>query len=410
MADLEKEVERQIKIISRGTEEIIPLEDLRAKLRKSITTGEPLKVKFGVDPTSPDLHLGHAVPLRKMRHFQDLGHEVILLIGDFTAMIGDPSGRSTTRPPLSREEVLKNAETYTEQAFKVLDKERTVLRYNSEWLAPLSLEDILKLTSKFTVARLLERDDFAKRYQNQRPISLHEFLYPVMVAYDSVALECDVEMGGTDQKFNLLAGRELMKEMGLEPQVCLTMPILVGTDGVQKMSKSYSNYVGLTDLPEEMFGKVMSISDELMETYFRLCTDVPEEEIALIKKELKEGEVNPAEVKRRLAREIVQIYHGEAEAERAQSHFDRVFKERKLPENIPECELPPELVKPDGTIWIVKLITGLNLASSNSEARRLIEQGGVKLNGETVSSVELEIKPNSGDVIQVGKRRFAKIK
>lgn len=410
MADLKKEVEHQLKIISRGTDEIIPLEDMRSKLKKSLTSGKPLKIKFGVDPTSPDLHLGHAVLLRKMRHFQDLGHEVTLLIGDFTAMIGDPSGRSTTRPPLSREEVLKNAETYTEQAFKMLDESKTVLRYNSEWLAPLSLEDILRLTSKFTVARLLERDDFAKRYQNQRSISLHEFLYPVMVAYDSVALECSVEMGGTDQKFNLLAGRELMKEMGLEPQVCLTMPILVGTDGVQKMSKSYGNYIGLTDPPEEMFGKVMSISDELMETYFRLCTDVPEVEIALIKKELKQAKVNPAEVKRRLAREIVQIYHGKIMAERAQSHFDCVFKEKKLPQEIPEFEIPQKLINPDGTIWIVKLVAGLNLASSNSEARRLIEQGGVKLNGEIVSSVELEIKPNSGDIIQVGKRHFAKIK
>lgn len=410
MADLKKEVEHQLKIISRGADEIIPLEDMRSKLKKSLTSGKPLKIKFGVDPTSPDLHLGHAVLLRKMRHFQDLGHEVTLLIGDFTAMIGDPSGRSTTRPPLSREEVLKNAETYTEQAFKMLDESKTVLRYNSEWLAPLSLEDILRLTSKFTVARLLERDDFAKRYQNQRSISLHEFLYPVMVAYDSVALECSVEIGGTDQKFNLLAGRELMKEMGLEPQVCLTMPILVGTDGVQKMSKSYGNYVGLTDPPEEMFGKVMSISDELMETYFRLCTDVPEVEIALIKKELRQAKVNPAEVKRRLAREIVQIYHGKIMAERAQSHFDCVFKEKKLPQEIPEFKIPQKLINPDGTIWIVKLVAGLNLASSNSEARRLIEQGGVKLNGETVSSVELEIKPHSGDIIQVGKRHFAKIK
>jgi len=392
-------------VLSSGAAEILPLEELGEKLAEN----RPLIVKLGVDPTAPDLHLGHAVPLRKMRQFQALGHRAVLLIGDFTARIGDPSGRSVTRPPLSEEEVKENARTYTNQAFKILDESKTELRFNSEWLQPLTFADVLRLSAKFTVARLLERDDFSKRYEAEQSIGLHEFLYPVMVAYDSVALKADVELGGTDQKFNLLAGRELMREMGMEPQVALTVPILEGTDGVQKMSKSYGNYIGLTDEANDMFGKVMSIPDNLMIKYFRLATSIDVDEVDAIEKGLDDGSLHPAHVKRRLAREIVTLYHGAEAAIEAEEEFDRVFKKHETPSEI------PELVWDDGKaggepVFLPKLMQEAGLASGTGDARRLIQQGGVRIEGEQVPRDRLEVPPESvsGKVIQAGRRKFAR--
>lgn len=410
-----KSVEDQLHIIQSGVAEILPVDDLKKKLAE----GRPLTIKLGVDPTAPDLHLGHAVPLRKMRQFQDLGHKVVLLIGDFTARIGDPSGRSATRPPLSEDEVKANAKTYTDQAFKVLDPDATELRYNSEWLAPLKFEDILRLTAKFTVARMLERDDFEGRYKSEQSIGLHEFLYPVMVAYDSVVLEADVEMGGTDQKFNLLAGRELMSSMGMELQVCLTVPILEGTDGVQKMSKSYGNYVGLTMDANDMFGKVMSIPDELpgrepvvrgsmIAKYFRLATSLPVEQVDEIEKGLASGTLDPYEQKRRLAREIVTLYHDAKAAPAAEAEFDQVFKQRDLPSEIPEFGPWDDGKTAAEPVFLPTLTTVSGTTTSGSEARRLIEQGAVKIDGEAVLKLEVPVESVSGKVLQVGKRKFVR--
>ena len=392
----------QLHTIKSGSSDLVPVADLVSKL----ATGRPLTVKLGVDPTAPDLHLGHAVPLRKLRQFQDLGHNVVLIIGDFTALIGDPSGRSATRPPLTVEQIDANAHTYIEQALGILDPERTTMRRNSEWLGELGFEELLRLTSRFTVARILERDDFANRYQNRQTISLHEFLYPVAQAYDSVMIEADVELGGTDQLFNLLAGRELMEKLGLEPQVCLTLPLLEGTDGVQKMSKSYGNYVGLTDPAEEMFGKVMSIPDELMIKYFRLATAVPVEEIDTLERSLSDGSVHPNLVKRRLAREIVALYHNSAlSAEGAEAAFDRVFKEHEAPADVPEVR-----VEPTDPVHLPALLQQTGLASSRSEARRLIDQGAVKIDGDAVESGTYDVPWSgvAGRVVQAGKRRFAR--
>lgn len=408
--EIEKEAERQFNIILSGTEEVIPKEELLSKLRTSLEKNKPLKIKFGVDPTCPDLHLGHAVILRKLKQFQDLGHTVVLLIGDYTARVGDPSGRSSTRPMLSPQEIEENAKTYTEQAFKILDSQKTVIDYNSRWFSKMGFDDILRLAAKFTVARLLERDDFETRYKKGVPIFLHEFLYPIMQGYDSVALECDVEIGGTDQKFNMLAGRELQGDFGQEPQIVITMPILEGIDGVRRMSKSLGNYVGLTDSPTEMFGKIMSIPDELMVRYFKLATDLSSDEVGSIEKGLKTGELHPAETKRKLAWEIVRLYHGEEGADRARAEFDRVFKEKELPSEIPNYDIPQEIVKENGKVWIVRLLTFLGLAKTSGEARRLIEQNGVKIEGRIVEDVDFEFVPRRGQIIQVGKRKFARIR
>jgi tyrosyl-tRNA synthetase len=393
--------DQQLHVIKSGIADLVPEADLAKKLAR----GVPLRVKLGVDPTAPDLHLGHAVPLRKLRQFQDLGHTVVLIIGDFTALIGDPSGRNSTRPPLTVEEIDEHAATYIDQAFKILDPERTELRRNSDWLAQIGFAELLRLTSRFTVARILERDDFSKRYREGVGISLHEFLYPVAQAYDSVAIEADVELGGTDQLFNLLAGRELMEKSGMEPQVCLTLPLLEGTDGVQKMSKSYGNYVGLTDGAADMFGKVMSIPDELMPKYFRLCTGVPVDEADAIEAELSSGRAHPNEMKRRLAREIVDLYHGEDAGHEAESAFDRVFKEHLAPEQIPEIavELPED-------VYVPALLQQLGLVSSAGEGRRLIDGGGVRVDGEQLArgSYSLARARVEGRVVQVGKRRFAR--
>lgn len=393
--------EEQLHVIKSGIADLVPEDAMLSKLRK----GVPLRAKLGVDPTAPDLHLGHAVPLRKLRQFQDLGHTVVLIIGDFTALIGDPSGRNSTRPPLTLDAIEANAETYIDQAFKILDPERTELRRNSEWLSKIDFEMILKLTSQFTVARILERDDFSKRYSERKPISLHEFLYPVMQAYDSVAIEADVELGGTDQLFNLLAGRELMEKQGMEPQCALTLPLLEGTDGVQKMSKSYGNYIGLTDEPADMFGKVMSIPDELMVKYYRLCTALAVDEVDLIESALASGELHPNQAKRRLAREIVGLYHGENQGAEAESAFDRVFKQHELPAEIDEIEVDFE-----ADVYLPGLLKELGLVASASEGRRMIDEGAVKADGNAIErGIYTYARAHvEGAVLQVGKRRFAR--
>lgn len=392
----------QLHVIKSGVADLVPEEAMLEKL----TQGRPLVAKLGVDPTAPDLHLGHAVPLRKLRQFQDLGHEVVLIIGDFTALIGDPSGRNSTRPALSAADIEVNAQTYIEQAFKILDPEHTTMRRNSEWLAPLGFADLLRLTSRFTIARILERDDFQKRYREGVGISLHEFLYPVAQAYDSVAIRSDVELGGTDQLFNLLAGRELMEKEGMEPQVCLTLPLLEGTDGVQKMSKSYGNYIGLTDEPAEMFGKVMSIPDELLVKYYRLCTALAVDEVDALEAGLAEGSLHPNVAKRRLGREIVTLYHSVSAAGEAEAAFDRVFKERQMPDEIAECRVVLE-----EEVFLPALLRDLRLVESNGEGRRMIAGGGVRIDGEQVASDGLTVARQriAGAVIQVGKRRFVRV-
>lgn len=398
--------EEQFHIIQSGAAQIVPEKALMDKLKR----GKPLNIKLGVDPTAPDIHLGHAVPLRKLRQFQDLGHQVTLIIGDGTALIGDPSGRNSTRPQLTREQIKENAQTYVDQAFKVLDPEKTTLRYNSEWILSLGMEDLLKIASNFTVARILERDDFHNRYTSELPISLHEFLYPIMQAYDSVVIKADVELGGTDQLFNLLAGRELMEKMGMEPQVCLTLPLLEGTDGVKKMSKSYGNYIGLTDAPNDMFGKVMSIPDELMVKYYRLASTVPVDQIDAIEKGLAAEEIHPNRCKRDLAQNIVAAYYDEETAKEAEAAFDRQFKQHEVPEDIPEfaADLTPN---EEGMVYLAKLIADSGLTKSTGDARRMIDQGGVKINGEAVAAKSYNVAPEtlSGAVIQVGKRKFVRL-
>ena len=410
MSTLKVEARMQLEIIKKHTVDVIPEDELIKKIHRSLERKKPLRVKLGVDPTAPDLHLGHAVVLRKLKDFQDLGHQVILLIGDYTGLVGDPSGRKSARPVLSEEEIIANAKTYTEQAFKILDAERTIIDYNSRWFKKMTFMDVLNLCGKFTVARLLERDDFSERIKGELPIFLHELLYPVMQAYDSVALEADVELGGTDQKFNLLAGRDLQPVFGQEPQVIITMPLLEGTDGVRKMSKSYGNYIGLNDAPEEMFGKVMSLPDEMIIRYYDLALFKDSEELKKIAGDLANGKLHPAEVKRNLAEEIVALYWGEEKAKMARREFDRVFKEKQLPSKVKEFELSSDIFNEEGSVWIVQVLRKSGLASSNSEARRLIEQGGVKLDGSLIKSHDFKWVPLNGQVLQVGKRKFIKLK
>ncbi len=398
--------EEQLHIIASGAAQIVPESALLEKLKR----GVPLNIKLGVDPTAPDIHLGHAVPLRKLRQFQDLGHQVTLIIGDGTALIGDPSGRNSTRPQLSREQIQVNAQTYVDQAFKVLDPEKTVLRYNSEWILDLDMEGLLKLLAHFTVARILERDDFHNRYTSGQSISLHEFLYPVMQAYDSVVIKADVELGGTDQLFNLLAGRELMEKMGMEPQVCLTLPLLEGTDGVKKMSKSYGNYIGLTDEPNDMFGKVMSIPDPMIVKYYRLASNESVEEIDRIEAGLAADQLHPNKVKRALARNIVSAYYDDAAAQEAEAAFDALFKNHDFPEDAPQfaADLIPNS---EGLVYVAKLLHDAGLAPSVGEARRLIDGGGVKVNGEALPPKSYNVDPAllEGAKIQVGKRKFLRL-
>ena len=397
--------EEQLRIIKSGAANIVPEEELLKKLKR----GEPLNIKLGVDPTSPDLHLGHAVPLRKMRQFQDLGHRVTLIIGNGTALIGDPSGKNTTRPQLTQEQVEANAKTYVEQAFNVLDPEKTTVVYNADWILELDLKGLLELCSKFTVARILERDDFTKRYQSHTPIALHEFLYPVMQAYDSVVIKADVEMGGNDQLFNLLAGRELMEKMGMEPQVCLTLPLLEGTDGVKKMSKSYGNYIGLTDEAADMFGKVMSIPDELMVKYYRLASTEAVDEIDRIEAGLAADELHPNKVKRALARNIVAAYYDDVAAEAAEADFDLKFKEHGFPADAPI--FAPDLTPDEnGLVYVAKILVDAGVAGTASEARRLIDGGGVKVNGEALAPKAYNVAPEvlAGAEVQVGKKKFVR--
>ncbi|MDR1775152.1 MAG: tyrosine--tRNA ligase [Actinomycetes bacterium] len=407
-----KTITEQLTLIESGVDQIVPLDDLKRKLDRALKTDTPLRIKLGVDPTAPDLHLGHAVPLRKLRQFQDCGHTVVLIIGDFTATIGDPSGRNTTRPPLTADQVNENAQTYVDQAFRILDPDKTELRRNSEWLASMNFADLLRVTSQFTVARILERDDFHKRYNEQKSISLHEFLYPIAQAYDSVAIQADVELGGTDQLFNLLAGRELMEKSGMEPQVCLTLPLLEGTDGVAKMSKSYGNYIGLTDAASDMFGKVMSIPDALMVKYFRLATALDPAAIAEIESGLAAGNLHPNAVKRQLARTIVALYHDETAAIDAEAAFDKVFKSGELPDDIPQFTVTlADFTNDTGAVYLPKLMVELRLAQSAGEARRLIDGGGVKVSTRAIPAKTYELPPAdlTGAVIQVGKRKFAQL-
>ncbi len=399
-------VSEQLELLRRGTVDLISEAQLEKKLERSRETGKPLVVKVGFDPSAPDIHLGHTVVMRKMEQFQDLGHQVAFVVGDFTGMIGDPSGRSKTRPQLTHEEILGNAETYRQQAFKVLDESKTRLEFNSTWLEKLGAAGFIELAGKYTVARMLERDDFEKRFKANQPISIHELLYPLAQAYDSVELEADVEMGGTDQLFNLLVGRDIMRDYGLEPQVVLTVPLLVGTDGVEKMSKSLGNYIAVEDTPKDMFGKVMSISDDLMWSYYELCTGLDAAEIDRLGHQVKSGELHPKAAKMALARTIATDFHGEEAAAAAEKEFDQVFTDGGLPD-----DLAPHIFDSDKPLWIVKVVRGCGFASSNGEARRLVAQGAVSLDGEKITDVEAAV-PNDGAerVLKVGKRRFAKVR
>lgn len=398
-------VEQQLKIIKRGVAEILPEALLIEKLKRSIATGAPLKVKLGLDPTAPDIHLGHTVVLRKLKQFQDLGHNIIIIIGDFTGRIGDPTGRSETRKPLTDDDIRRNAKTYEEQIFKILDREKTQVSFNSTWLAPLTFADVVNLAARYTVARMLEREDFTKRFKEGRPISVHEFFYPLMQGYDSVALAADIEFGGTDQKFNLLMGRHLQEEFGQEPQVAIMMPILEGLDGVQKMSKSLGNYIGIDEAPTEIYGKSMSIPDALMVRYYELVTDVSLEELDNIRTGLENGTLHPRDTKMRLAHTLVRLYHGEAMADQAQNEFIKVFQQGDLPDDIPEFQFEQQTE----AIWLPKLLTQLLLASSSSEAKRAVQQGSVKINGEKITDTDAKLTVADGMIVQVGKRKFAKI-
>ncbi len=401
-----KPVDEQLALIRQGCQEIIREEELKERLKRALATGKPLRVKAGFDPTAPDLHLGHTVLIQKLKHFQDLGHQVIFLIGDFTGLIGDPSGKNETRPPLTEEEVTANAATYQRQIFKILDPEKTVIDFNSRWMKAMNAQDLIRLAARHTVARMLERDDFHKRYTAQTPIAIHEFLYPLIQGYDSVALQADVELGGTDQKFNLLVGRDLQREYGQEPQVVITMPLLEGLDGVQKMSKSLGNYVGIDERAKEMFGKIMSVSDPLMLRFFELLTDITPADLARLKEDLARGSKHPRQVKEDLAVELVGRYHGRAAAQHAAQEFARIFRDHALPEEIEEVTL--KLQEPKQ--WIARVLADAGLTAGTSEARRLITQGGLQVDGEKVTDVNLELPAGATYLLKVGKRRFKKVK
>jgi tyrosyl-tRNA synthetase len=393
------DLEAQLAIIKRGAVEIVPEEELIAKLKR----GRPLRVKAGFDPTAPDLHLGHTVLIQKMKQFQELGHEVIFLIGDFTGMIGDPSGKSETRKQLTKEEVLKNAETYKEQIFKILDRKKTIVEFNHRWMEKMDAAAMIELSAKYTVARMLERDDFKQRYQKEQPIGIHEFLYPLMQGYDSVALKADVELGGTDQRFNLLMGRVLQREYGQESQVVLTMPLLEGLDGVQKMSKSLGNYIGITEAPEDMFGKIMSISDALMWRYYELLSDKGLEEISALRARVEKGDVHPMDAKKALAAELVERFHGAAAADIARHYFETRFQDKALPKDIRQKFSAPE------PIWICRLMVDLKFATSTSEARRLVAQNAVKVDAQLINDVNFKFDRARHHVIEVGKNRIAQV-
>jgi tyrosyl-tRNA synthetase len=396
-------INEQMDLIRRGAVEIIPEEELVQKLEKSDKENKPLNIKLGCDPSRPDLHIGHSVVLRKLAQFQSLGHKAILIVGDFTGMIGDPSGRSATRPALSLKETRINGESYFNQATKILVREKTRMVYNSEWLSEMNFEEVIQLASKYTVARMIERDDFTKRFKAGEPISVHEFLYPLAQAMDSVAIKSDVELGGTDQKFNLLVGRDIQREYGMEPQCILTMPLIAGTDGIEKMSKSYDNYIGISESPNEIYGKTLSIPDNLIYTYFELATSISSDELSKIKKQLSDSNVNPRDIKRKLARTLVSTYYNESEAQFAEEEFDRIFIKKEIPDEINEFKLTEK------KIGILDLITKVNFAPSRGEAKRLVTQGGVTIDGEKINDVNSEIVVKDGLILKVGKRKFVKL-
>ncbi|MFC2160518.1 tyrosine--tRNA ligase [Acidobacteriota bacterium] len=400
-----KSVEEQFEYLTKGCVDIISEDELKAKLSHSIKENKPLKVKTGFDPTAPDIHVGHTVLIRKMKHFQDMGHDVIFLIGDFTGLIGDPSGRSVTRPPMTREQIKKNAETYKTQIFKILDREKTIIDFNSRWLGKLTSFDIINLMSKYTVARILERDDFSNRFKNGQPISSHELLYPLMQAYDSVALEGDVELGGTDQKFNLLVGRDIQREFNQDPQIVMTMPLLEGLGGDEKMSKSLNNYIGITEPPGEIFGKIMSISDPLMLRYFELLTDISSSQVNQWKKDIQNNTVHPKDLKIQLAKQIVTDFWSEEDAANAAQEFERIFKQKEQPKDIQEIELK------SSSMPLIDLIIEQNILPSRGEAKRLIRQGGLYLDGQRVEDIGVVLTIGSKEeiILKVGKRKFFKL-
>jgi tyrosyl-tRNA synthetase len=397
---MNRSIEAALKMIETGTADLISRDTLIERLEQSRRTKRPLRIKLGIDPSAPHLTLGHSVPLRKMRLFQDLGHTGVLVVGDFTRRIGDPSGRSSTRARMSPEVIHRNMETYQEQAFKILNPERTEIRYNSEWLEKLSFADVIDLSSKYTVARMLERDDFTRRFSGNQPISILEFLYPLAQAYDSVAIEADVELGGSDQRFNLLIARDIQREYGQDPQVVLTVPLLIGTDGVKSMSQTVGNYVGIAESSNEMFGKLMAIPDTLIRDYFFYLTDVPEKEVRGL---------SPRDAKRRLAWELVAMYQGRVAADAARDEFDRIHIHHDRPSKVPQVSLDRALVKENGTIWVVDLLQSCGLVTSKAEAKRLIQQGGVRINDERVSSVDLDLRFDPPLLVQVGKRSFVEV-
>jgi len=397
-------IEEQIELIERGVEECISREELIEKLKKSEETGVPLKIKAGFDPTAPDLHIGHTVLLQKLKHFQDLGHDIYFLIGDFTGMIGDPTGKSETRKALTKQDVEQNAQTYKQQVFKILDPDKTRVVFNSEWLSKLDSFAMIKLASELTVARMLEREDFKVRFDTGKPISIHEFLYPLIQGYDSVALEADVELGGTDQKFNLLMGRDLQRSNSQKPQVVITMPLLEGLDGVNKMSKSLGNYIGITEPPSDIYGKVLSVSDDLMFRYYELLSDLSSDQITELKQKMEAGDIHPKEVKKQLARELTARFHSQEAADKAEAEFEKIFKKGGLPEDI-----PVKTVSAGEAIWLPKLLVQLELVNSISDGRRMIKQNAVSIDGEKVTDGDTKIGPGGEYIIKVGKRRFCKV-
>ena len=399
-------IDQQVTYLSRGAVQVVSPEDLRKKLLRAEETGEPLRVKAGFDPTAPDLHLGHTVLVQKMKHFQDLGHQILFLIGDFTGRIGDPTGKSETRKPLSAEDVARNAETYKEQVFKILDPDKTRVVFNSSWLNQLSSQDFIKLAAQLTVARMLEREDFKQRFTNEKPIGVHEFLYPLIQGYDSVALHADIELGGTDQLFNLLTGRDLQRVWGQEPQVVIPLPLLEGLDGVNKMSKSLGNYIGICESPDDVYGKTMSMPDSLMFRYYELLSDFSPEEIARLKAEMEAGRAHPKEIKQQLARELTARFHDSEAAQRAAANFDKVFKQHELPEDLPEITLPAA----DEAVWLPRLLVQAGLVKGTGEARRMISQQAVSVNGEKVAEVEATVAAAGEVLLKVGKRRFCRVR
>ena len=394
----------QLEVIRRGTVDLLPEDELIKKIEKSIKKNQPLIIKQGFDPTAPDIHLGHTVGIRKLRQFQELGHQVVVIIGDYTAMVGDPSEKNSTRPRLTHEQVMENAETYQKQFFKILDQEKTIIRYNGDWFSKLQFDEIMELAAKFTVARMLERDDFAKRYQGQMPISIHEFFYPLMQGYDSVMIDADVELGATEQKFNLVIARQIQKEYNKEQQIVLTLPVLVGIDGTQRMSKSLGNYIGIDEKPSEIYGNVMSITDNLIYAYFELVTDVSLEDLKLIRRDLDDPAVNPRDLKKRLGRKLVQMYHGEAASKEAESEFEHIIVNKQIPDEIADINLPEKEYRIDD------LMIRSRTAVSKSDARRLIQQGGVSIDGEKITDPFTTIQIDVARILKVGKRKFARIK